>query len=285
MQVTAEDIKVISRLVNDLCGVVLDETKGYLIESRLSSVAEEAGCKTFSELYYKARYNTDKALQNAIIDAITTRETLFFRDTSPFEALQHKVLPELVDAKVGTPYAKRLRIWSAACSTGQEPYSIAMLLHELLPDVAGWDIQITATDISDAAIQQASLGQYSDHEISRGMRQELLNKYFVRQTGGWRAKDELRAMIAYRRLNLLEPLVGLGPFDVIFCRNVAIYFTPEARRNLFERLTGVLGAAGYLFVGSSESLSDLGPRFKPHHHCRSVFYRPNLVGNAAGIGG
>ena len=127
MQVTPEDIQVISRLVDDLCGIVLDASKGYLIESRLSRLAEETGCKTFTELYYKVRYDNNKALQRKIIDAITTNETLFFRDTSPFEALQFKVIPELIDLKGGSLNPKRLRIWSAACSTGQEPYSIAMV--------------------------------------------------------------------------------------------------------------------------------------------------------------
>ncbi|MCK4659779.1 MAG: protein-glutamate O-methyltransferase CheR [Phycisphaerae bacterium] len=283
MQVTAEDIKVISRLVNDLCGVVLDEGKGYLIEARLSGVAQEAGCKTFSELYTKARYDKDKTLQNAIINAITTQETLFFRDTSPFEALQHKALPELIDAKSGTAFPKRLRIWSAAASTGQEAYSIAMTLHELIPDIHSWDIKITGTDISDAAIKQASLGRYAEHEIKRGMQPQLLAKYFTHEPGAWKVKDELRALVAYRRLNLLEPFAGIGPFDIIFCRNVAIYFSVEARKSLFHRLAKELVAGGYLFVGSSESLTDLGPRFAPQHHCRAVFYQPSKQGIAAAV--
>lgn len=285
MQVTPDDIKVVSRLVNDLCGVVLDETKGYLIESRLSPVAEQAGCKTFSELYYKCRYDTDTDLRNAIINAITTQETLFFRDTSPFEALQHKAIPELIDAKQGTAFSKRIRIWSAACSTGQEPYSIAMVLHELIPDIATWDIKITATDISDAAIAQASRGCYADHEIKRGMRPELLHKYFKQEPDGWKARDELRALIAYQRINLHEPFRGLGPFDVILCRNVAIYFTTEARRDLFERLAQELAPDGYMFVGSSESLADLGPRFTPQRHCRAIFYRPTQVSPSVTVAG
>jgi len=281
MEVTGEDIKVISRLVDDLCGIVLDETKGYLIKSRLTRIAEETGCTTFSELYYKVRYAHDKTLQTKIIDAITTNETLFFRDTTPFEAMRHKVIPDLIDEKAGTAYPRRLRIWSAACSTGQEPYSMVMVLHELLPDAVKWDIQITATDISDAAIRQASLGRYNEMEISRGMQPQLLAKYFNREPNGWKVKDEVRGLVAFRRINLLEPFVGLGPFDIVFCRNVAIYFSPEARRSLFLRLADTLTPSGYLFVGSSESLTDLGPRFTPHQHCRSVFYRPNRPATGA----
>ncbi len=277
MKVTPDDIKIVSRLVNDLCGVVLDESKGYLIENRLSEIAESEGCKTFSELYYKVRYDKGGSLKEKIVGAITTQETLFFRDTSPFDALQHKAIPELIDSKAGSLHPKRIRIWSAACSTGQEPYSIAMVLSELIPDIHSWDIQITATDIADHAIKQASLGKYTDYEIRRGMKESLLQKYFTREDNSWKVKDELRSLIVFKKINLLEPLSGLGPFDIIFCRNVAIYFSPEVRRELFERLTSVLVPEGYLFVGSAESLADLGPRFKPQNHCRSVFYQPNKV--------
>jgi len=275
LKVTPEDIKVISRLVDDLCGVVLDESKGYLIESRLSDVAEKAGCKSFTELYHKARYQSDKKLQTEIIDAITTQETLFFRDSSPFEALQHKAIPELLDMKAKTVFPKRLRIWSAACSTGQEPYSIAMIFHELLPDITTWDINILATDISDTAIKVASRGRYAAHEIQRGMEPKLLAKYFSKDGDFWKVNDELRSLIAFRQLNLLKKFTNLGPFDIIFCRNVAIYFSSEDKRSLFNRLAEVLIPEGYMFVGSSESLSDAGPQFKPQQHCRSVFYQPN----------
>lgn len=275
MKVTAEEIQVLSRLVLDLCGVVLDASKGYLIENRLSRIAEETGCKSFTELYYKARYDTAKELRTQIVDAITTNETLFFRDTSPFEALQFKVLPELIDAR-SKAGIKRLRIWSAACSSGQEPYSIAMLLRELLGNAAGWDINVLGTDISNAVIAQASRGAYQQLELTRGMPPKLLEKYFAPvPAGGYKVRDELRAMIRFEKRNLLAPLTDLGAFDVIFCRNVAIYFAPEPRRDLFNRLAKQLKPDGYLFVGSSENLTDCGPNFLPQHHCRAVFYRPN----------
>lgn len=284
MQVNAEDLKAIARLVADLCGVVLDETKGYLIESRLGRIARERGCATFSELYYKARYDTDPALRNEIVNAITTQETLFFRDTSPFEALQYKILPEMIDARARTAFPRRLRIWSAACSTGQEPYSIAMTLHELLPDVHSWDVNILATDISDAALAHASKGSYAPHEIQRGMPAALLNKYFVSQAPGWRVSDPLRALIKFQQINLLAPFPVGAKFDVIFCRNVAIYFSPTDRASLFQRLSNQLAPDGVLFVGASESLTDLGPRFQPQRHCRATFYRPNQALQAAASG-
>lgn len=274
MQITSKDIEAVSGMVIDLCGILLDETKGYLIESRLTPIAQEAGCATFTDLAYKARHSGDVGLQTRIVDAITTNETLFFRDQSPYDALQFKALPEMIDSKVGSVFPKRLRIWSAACSTGQEPYSIGITLSELIPDIHSWDVSILATDISDAAVRTASAGRYSPYEIERGMKPDLLRRYFNDDAGRWKIKDEVRSLVKFQRINLLEPFTSLGMFDVIFCRNVAIYFSPAARSSLFNRLAGVLNPGGYMFVGSSESLSDLGSQFAPQHHCRSVFYQP-----------
>ena len=276
MQVTTEDMKFVARLIDELCGVVLDDSKAYLVESRLGELAKACDCASYRELCEKARYSGDRALQAKIIDGITTQETLFFRDTSPFEATQHKVIPELIDSKAKTAFPKRIRIWSAACSTGQEPYSIAMTLCESISDILSWDINILATDISDAAIKAASTGWYAKHEIQRGMRPGALAKYFVEQHGGWKIKDQVRAMVTFQNRNLLQPFTGLGPFDIIFCRNVAIYFDAARRRDLFHRLAERLNPGGYLFVGASESLLDLGTRFAPKNHCRASFYQPNM---------
>ncbi len=273
MQITTREIPAVAQLVHKLCGVALDETKGYLIDSRLGGLVGEAGCASFSDLCEKAHGN--KSLELNIIDAITTQETLFFRDESPFEALKHKAIPEAIDARASTPFPKRLRIWSAAASTGQEAYSIAMTLSELLPDIQSRDVDILATDISDSAIMQASLGRYAKHEIQRGMTSQMLSKYFQQEADGWRVKEALRSMIRFDRRNLLQPMTGLGPFDIIFCRNVAIYFNEDVKRDLFNRLSERLTPDGYLFVGSSESLANLDPRFIPQHHCRSIFYQPN----------
>jgi len=276
MQVRPEDLAFVARFVEELCGVVLDESKAYLVESRLGRLAQEHGCASYRELCERARRSGDALLRTQIIDAITTHETLFFRDQAPFDALQFKVLPELIDARTRARAPRRLRFWSAACSTGQEPYSIAMTLREMFPGNCPWEFFILATDISDAAIQQASRGWYAHHEIQRGMKPAMLAKYFVPKNGGYQVRDELRAMVAFRRRNLLEPFGDLGLFDVIFCRNVAIYFDAARRRDLFFRLAQQLVADGVLFVGSAESLLDLGPRFVPHNHCRATFYRPNM---------
>lgn len=281
MSVTKEDIEAVGSLVLDLCGIVLDESKGYLIESRLSTLLQSSGVPTYYELARKARLERDEALHRRIIDAITTNETLFFRDATPFDALRHKAVPELLDAKAKTATPKRLRIWSAACSTGQEAYSIAMVLRDLIPDIHTWDVQILGTDISDAAVQTASRARYSAFEMERGVAAAVRSAHFVRDADSWRVRDELRALTSFRKLNLQEPFASVGSFDIIFCRNVAIYFTAAARKSLFLRLKQQLLPGGYMFVGSSESLIDIGPEFAPQHHCRSVFYQPrNLCGTA-----
>ncbi len=279
---TSQDIDAVCGLVIDLCGVYLDASKAYLIEARLGELVKSSGCESYAEFARRARHGTDHTVRNKIIDAITTNETLFFRDCTPFDALTNKVIPETIDSKAGTPFSKRLRIWSAACSTGQESYSIAILLSEMLPDIASWDVNILGTDISDEVVARASRGWYATHEIERGMPPTRLHRFFQPESNGWRVKDSLRALCSFERRNLLDPNSASGKFDVIFCRNVAIYFTPEARRDLFMRLTKAITPEGWLFVGSQESLRDLGPQFTPQQHCRAICYRPNQPAAAVG---
>jgi chemotaxis protein methyltransferase CheR len=271
----------LAKLVKQLCGLALDDSKGYLVESRLGQLATEAGCRSYVDLCRRAVAG-DRQLRTKVIDAITTHETLFFRDGSPFNVLQHKIVPDIIDSRGNSPFAKRLRIWSAACSTGQECYSIAIVLSELLPNIASWNINILGTDIADASIAQASRGGYSDYEINRGMPQPYVQKYMQREGNNWRVRDSLRSLVRFDRRNLLESFLDLGPFDVIFCRNVAIYFDSPTRRDLFNRLADRLTPNGYLFTGASESLNDLGPRFVPKMYCRSTFYQPN-PGARAGV--
>ena len=271
---TLNDIRAISDLVMDLCGVYLDESKDYLIESRLREISRQHGCDSFNEFAMKAKRTP--SIQIEIVDAITTNETLFFRDDSPFSALQNKAIPETIDAKEGTLDSKKLRVWSAACSTGQEPYSIAMTLSEIIPNIHSWDVRIHGSDVSRAAVEKSSRGIYSSMEIGRGMPAEKLRKYFTQESEGkWRVCDEIRSLCSFETRNLTAPMPGLGPFDIVFCRNVAIYFTPEDRKKVFLQIAQTMTPKGYLFVGSSESLSDLGPNFGAQQHCRSVFYQPN----------
>ena len=180
MSLNHRDIEAVADLVMQLCGVCLDESKSYLIESRLQEILDRTSCASYDDLVSRARQPGERQLQQEVIDAITTQETLFFRDRSPFEAFRHKAVPELIDRKAGTPFAKRIRVWSAACSTGQEPYSIVMTLAELLPEFESWDVQVVATDISTNALATARQGRYAPHEVERGLSQLQLNRYFDR---------------------------------------------------------------------------------------------------------
>jgi len=276
IKITPEELKLITGYIHDISGIHLDASKKYLLETRLSSIAEEHGCATYKELYDKARRDPRKVIEKQIIDAISTNETLFFRDNGPFELLRHKILPELIDAR--TPKSPRLktpiRIWSAAASTGQEVYSIAIVLKELLGNnLSKFNIKLLGTDISDAAIRQASMGKYNKFEIERGLSRDKLNKYFTLTGGYWKIKDEIRVMATFRKLNLMLPFAGLGKFDIVFCRNVAIYFTLEDRKKLFNKIADVLEPDGYLIIGSTESLTGVCPRFVPKRHLRSIYYQ------------
>ncbi len=277
VKITPEELKTISKYIRDACGIVLDSSKAYLVETRLSRLMEEVRCASFGELVKKAQADVSRMLQRKIIDAITTNETLFFRDGSPFEMFQYKILPEVLDRKKAAaklkPVAPRVRIWSAACSTGQEVYSIAILIKELIPPSERFQFSILGTDISDAAIAQASYGQYNKFEIERGLPQEKLRKYFTLSGATWKIKDEIRAMASFKKHNLMDPMVGLGKFDIIFCRNVAIYFAPEDKTRVFNKIADALEPPGYLIIGSSESLTGISTRFEVKRHVRSMFYQ------------
>lgn len=275
-KITPHEIKVISQYIYSISGIVLDQTKGYLLETRLGGLVGEQSCSSYSELCHKAKADASKSLERKIIDAITTKETLFFRDTSPFELLQHKIIPDLIDRRTARSSGILpipIGIWSAACATGQEVYSIAIVLKELLPDLKKFSIKLLGTDISDAAIAHASYGKYNQFEIQRGLQDNRLLKYFNQNDSAWRIKDEIRTMAAFKKLNLLLPFNDLGKFDIVFCRNVAIYFGPEDRKELFNKIAGVLEPGGYLIIGSSESLTGICPRFEPKRYHKSIFYQ------------
>ncbi|MFN2354799.1 MAG: protein-glutamate O-methyltransferase CheR [Desulfopila sp.] len=275
IKIKPAEIKAISQYIYDISGIHLDQNKTYLFETRLSSVAESLGCKSYEELYTKAQTESSKKIERQIIDAISTNETLFFRDKGPFELLQHKLLPEIIDARTPKSPAQKtnVKIWSAAASTGQELYSIAIVVKELVPDLSKFQIKLFGTDISDNAISQASYGKYNKFEIERGLARPQLQKYFTSAGEFWKIKDELRAMVTFRKMNLMLPFTGIGKFDIIFCRNVAIYFTLQDRKKLFNKIADCLADDGFLVIGSTESLTGVCPRFIPKRHLRSIFYQ------------
>jgi chemotaxis protein methyltransferase CheR len=267
-----EERKGLAQYIHSLCAVTLDDSKGYLIESRLASLVEETGCGSYGGLLLRARTDPSRALERRIVDAITTNETYFFRDTSPYDLLRHKIIPEVVDRRARTG-ASRIRIWSAACSTGQELYSIAIVLKELLVDPDRYGVRLLGTDISDDAVARASRGLFSPVEISRGLTEAQKTKYFVPAAGGWQIRDEIRGLVSFKKLNLMADFSALGRFDVIFCRNVAIYFTEPDRISLFTRMGRALESNGYLVIGAMESLNGLCPQFTSKRHLRSVYYQ------------
>lgn len=274
LKISPSELKLISQYVYDISGIFLDESKSYLFETRLNSIAEELGCASYQDLYNKAKKDTKKTIERQIIDAISTNETLFFRDKGPFELLQYKLLPEIIDKRTpSSPSLKtNIRIWSSAASTGQELYSIAIVIKELLPDLSKYNISLLGTDISNSAISQASYGKYNKFEIDRGLPSKQLQRYFTLFGDSWKIKDEIRAMVNFKIFNLMLPLSSLGKFDIIFCRNVAIYFTLQDRKKLFNKIADILADDGYLVIGSTESLTGVCPRFVPKKHLKSIFY-------------
>lgn len=275
IKVTPDEFKVITKYVYDISGITLESNKAYLVETRLNGLLEEYKCASYSEFYYKAKAESSGSINKKVIDAISTNETLFFRDTGPFELLKNKIIPDLIDRKTAQAGTGKIpiRIWSAACSTGQEVYSIAMTLKEMLPDISKYNIKIIGTDISSAAVTAASNGKYNKFEIERGLAADKLQKYFELQGDAWKIKDEIRVMASFKKFNLFEDFLTLGKFDIIFCRNVAIYFSIEDRKMIFNKIADILEPSGSLLIGSSEYLAGISDRFQSQRHVKSVYYQ------------
>lgn len=276
VKITEEENDLFCQYIQELSGIHLDRSKAYLLETRLASMFEEEGCTSFTQLYKKARHLRGEALRQKIIDRISTNETFFFRDKRPFELLQHKIIPDLIDKRKAASsgfFPTPIRIWSAACSTGQEIYSIAMVLKELLKDLKGYRIRLLGTDLSNAAIACANRGEYNQFEIKRGLPEDKLKKYFTFNGNAWKISDEIRAMVTFNKVNLMAPFDGLGRFDIVFCRNVGVYFNMVNRKKLFGNISRVMEKDGYLIIGATESLINVDPRYEPKRYLRSVFYQ------------
>lgn len=268
--------QTVAQYIHSICAITLDESKDYLIESRLSGLMEEMNCPNFSQLVNRSKTDPHGAVKRRIIDEITTGETLFFRDTAPFDLLRHKILPELIDRRsrssFGASQTIPIRIWSAACSTGQELYSIAIVLRDLL-DLSRYSIRLVGSDISDQAVARASEGVFSAIEMARGLPDSYRDKCFTRHSKGWKVRDEIRAMVSFRKLNLMEDLASIGKFDIVFCRNVAIYFNDRDRASLFNRVEQRMESDGWLIVGAMESITAVCPQFESKRYLRSVYYQ------------
>ncbi len=249
MTLAQEDFSYISQLVRQHSAIVLDKGKEYLVESRLAPLAAREG-GDFRRLVSRLQQDRSGKLATEVVDAMTTNETLFFRDGHPFEALRHHVLPQLLALRAPQ---RRLSIWCGASSSGQEPYSIAMVLREELDKHPGWEASLLATDINEEMLARTSAGTYSQLEVNRGLPIAMLMKHFDKQGTQWQVKEPLRRMVRTRPLNLAAPFPALGPFDVVFLRNVLIYFDADVKRAVLARVRQVLRPDGYLFLGGSET--------------------------------
>jgi chemotaxis protein methyltransferase CheR len=260
------------RLIHRLCGVMLSEDKTYLIRHRLEPVVRENGLAGFEELAQRLRGPDGTALHDAVVEAITTGETSFFRDVHPFEAFRQHVLPTLIGR------GRRARLWCAAAATGQEPYSVAMLLHDWIEanrarGVIAADFSVLATDVSARALAVARAGEYTRAELARGLTAAQVARYFERRGERWVVREPVRRLVEFRRANLVQPFAGLGTFDAIFCRNVLIYFDDDTRRRVCAQLYAALTDGGWLLLGSAENLYGIADGFESVRLGDSLLYR------------
>lgn len=267
--ISAADFQLLADLLKKRSGITLSEDKAYLLKSRLLPVARSRQMGNIAELCGKLRTQPGEDLLVEITEAMTINESSFFRDIKPYEQLRKRVFPWLMEK---SPDKHHLRIWSAACSTGQEPYSVAMCIREDAEKMPGWTFDIVATDIAAKVVEKARLGVYSQFEAQRGLPIQMLIKYFTSLPDtSWRLKDEIRSMVAFHTLNLLEDYAQLGKFDIIFCRNVLIYFDEETRAAIIGKMARSLYPNGLLILGSTESLIDPAGRFMPFEEFRGAY--------------
>jgi chemotaxis protein methyltransferase CheR len=270
--VTPPDYEYLRKLLREQSGLDLSADKQYLIESRLLPLSRKAGLAGIGDLVQKMKAGCT-SITTQVVEAMTTNETFFFRDKTPFDHFRDSIMPEILRTRTSR---KSVRIWCAAGSTGQEPYSLAMCLKEMNGALAGWRVEIIATDLSQEVLEKSKAAIYSQFEVQRGLPIQLLVKYF-KQTGEfWQVNAEVRAMVQHRQLNLLHDFSQLGLFDVIFCRNVLIYFDQDTKIKIFNRLAKATEADGFLVLGAAETVVGLTDVFKPFPERRGL-YRPSAA--------
>ncbi len=271
MTVSQADIVYLRDLVYKRSAIVLESDKDYLVEARLGPIAREEGCADVASLISLMRKDTAPRLPTKVVEAMTTNETTFFRDTHPFDALTKKLIPTLLKTRATT---KTITIWSAACSTGQEPYSIAMLLDETFPELKDWRVRIVATDLASTVLDRARQARYRQLEVNRGLPARLLVKYFDRVESEWQIKESIRRRVDFVQLNLMDNWPHSGKFDIVFLRNVLIYFDVATKQNILRRVRQVLAPDGVLFLGGAETTLHIDPAYEREQFEKSVYYRP-----------
>jgi chemotaxis protein methyltransferase CheR len=271
------DYKFLRGLLKERSGLVLGDDKEYLVEARLMPVARRAGLRSIAELVRRLRAPDGEALIVEVVEAMMINESFFFRDRLPFDRLRDTVLPALIAARAGV---RKLRIWSAASSTGQEPYSLAMLVKEFAPRLAGWTVEIVASDISNEVTEKARSGLYTQFEVQRGLPIHLLLNHFQRSDDQWRITADLREMVRFKQQNLLDDFSALGRFDVVFLRNVLIYFDQATKADVLKRVADVLAPDGYLLLGAAETVVGVSDHFQPLADKQGI-YVPKQPGRPA----
>jgi chemotaxis protein methyltransferase CheR len=262
------DFEMIARLLKERSGLVLGQDKAYLLESRLNPVARRYNFKGFDELCQAIRLGKDQKLVEDVTEAMTTNESFFFRDTRPFDQFRDMVLPHLVEHRASR---KSIKIWCAACSSGQEPYSLAMILKENEAHLAGWNIDILATDISNEILAKAGEGRYSQFEVQRGLPINLFLNYFKQEDDRWQIDGAIRRMVTFKPFNLLDGISAIGQCDVVFCRNVLIYFDQPTKGKVLERISKIMPPDGFLFLGGAETVLGISDQFKLMPGHRGVY--------------
>ncbi len=265
-----EGFAFLSKWLYERTGLVLGPDKLYLVESRLSPIARKFNLSGLDAIVVELRSGRTGDFMTEVSDAMMTNESFFYRDVKPFDQFRDAVLPKLVQARAAT---RKLRIWSAASSTGQEPYTLAMLLKEQEAKLAGWKIEIVATDISRDALERAKAGLYTQFEVQRGLPVQMLLKYFKQQGDRWLIAEPLREMVQYREFNLLSDPGALGQFDVVFCRNVLIYFDQVTKGAVLGRIARTMPADGYLYLGGAETVLGISDKFAPVPGQRGIYAR------------
>jgi chemotaxis protein methyltransferase CheR len=266
--ITAENYAFLQRYIYQESGIVIDAGKNYLLESRLLPIVKQENLSTLNDLCNLLRATAPLPLKSKVVESMTTNETLFFRDIALFDSLQHHVLPELIAARRDT---KRLSIWSAASSSGQEAYSIAMILKEMGLD--GWRIQILGTDLNQQIVDKAASGRYLQIEVNRGLPAKYLVKYFTRAGLDWQISDSLRAMVSFQKFDLRSSMRTIGPFDLVFCRNVLIYFDVETKKKILREIQKTMNSRGLLALGAAETTINLDTNYSRVVYGSAAFYQ------------
>jgi chemotaxis protein methyltransferase CheR len=270
MSITATEYDYVRKLIQKSTGIVLEDGKEYLVEARLTPIVREAKLDSMATLIGRLQKSSVDPLHKRVMDAMTTNETSFFRDQHPFEALRRLALPDLLAKRAAS---KTLSIWCAASSSGQEPYTIAMTMYEAIPAIRDWKITFIATDLSKAMVERSRAGRYSQLEVNRGLPAPLLVKYFKKDGLEWQIDEKLRSMIDFRELNLLGNWGQMPPLDIVFIRNVLIYFDGSTKKEIFRRIRGAMKPDGYLFLGGAETTMNLDDNFQRNPAERSGIYQ------------